>query len=64
MNVFCLGAIVIGAGLAMELIRTFLSARFSSAACHRCRLAKVQALAVDKIGSLSAPIQAVLRNAM
>jgi len=44
MNVLCLGAKVIGSALAAELIETFLRARFSGAARHRRRLAKVQAL--------------------
>jgi ribose 5-phosphate isomerase B len=44
MNVFCLGGRVIGASLALELIETFLKARFSGAARHRRRLAKVLAL--------------------
>jgi ribose 5-phosphate isomerase B len=44
MNVFCLGGRVIGPALALELIETFLRARFSGAGRHRRRLAKVQAL--------------------
>jgi ribose 5-phosphate isomerase B len=44
MNVFCLGGRVIGDGLALALIQTFLSARFSGAARHKRRLAKVQAI--------------------
>jgi ribose 5-phosphate isomerase B len=44
MNVFCLGAKVIGSALAMELVEIFLIARFSGARRHRRRLAKVQAL--------------------
>ncbi|MDQ2736380.1 MAG: RpiB/LacA/LacB family sugar-phosphate isomerase [Pseudomonadota bacterium] len=44
MNVFCLGGKVIGSALALELINTFLTARFSNAARHRRRLTKVQAL--------------------
>lgn len=44
MNVFCLGGKVIGAALALELIKVFLAARFSGALRHRRRLAKVQAL--------------------
>jgi ribose 5-phosphate isomerase B len=44
MNVFCLGGKVIGDGLALALIQTFLSARFSGAARHKRRLAKVQAI--------------------
>lgn len=44
MNVFCLGGKVIGSALALELIQTFLSARFSKAARHCRRVAKVRAL--------------------
>ena len=44
MNVFCLGGKVIGSGLALELIETFLAAHFSGAERHKRRLAKVQAL--------------------
>lgn len=41
MNVLCLGARVIGTELAKELVRTFLSARFSGAERHVRRLGKV-----------------------
>jgi ribose 5-phosphate isomerase B len=44
MNVFCLGGKVVGTALALELIGTFLTARFSDAQRHRRRLAKVHAL--------------------
>ena len=44
MNVFCLGGNVIGRALALELIERFLTARFSGAARHCRRIAKVQAL--------------------
>ena len=44
MNVLCLGGKVIGIALALELIETFLSARFSGASRHRRRLAELQAL--------------------
>jgi ribose 5-phosphate isomerase B len=44
LNLMCLGARVIGASLAQELIRIFLRARFSGAERHRRRLAKVTAL--------------------
>jgi len=44
MNVICMGGKVIGSGLAIELIATFLSARFIGAPRHRRRLAKVQEL--------------------
>ncbi len=53
MNVFCLGGKVIGSALAMELVTTFLTARFSNAPRHRRRLAKVQALETEKVGPSS-----------
>ena len=56
MNVFCLGGKVIGSALALELIRTFLTSRFSNAARHRRRLTKVQALEADKIEPIPVPI--------
>ena len=51
MNVFCLGGKVIGSALAWELIQTFLAARFSGAERHKRRLAKVQTLINQKIGT-------------
>jgi ribose 5-phosphate isomerase B len=44
MNVLCLGARVTGTALALELIDTFLAARFSGAARHQRRLEKLYAL--------------------
>ena len=44
MNVLALGARVIGPSLAVELVRTFLSAEFSGAERHRRRLEKVKRL--------------------
>jgi ribose 5-phosphate isomerase B len=44
MNALCLGGKVIGSGLALDLVETFLHAHFSEAPRHRRRLAKVQAL--------------------
>lgn len=44
MNVLCLGARVIGPGLAAELVRHFLEARFSGAERHVRRLAKIAAM--------------------
>ena len=41
MNVLCLGARVIGLELAIELVKTFLNARFSGEERHRRRLEKV-----------------------
>lgn len=43
MNLICLGGRVIGQSLALELIRLFLTARFSGAARHERRLAKIRA---------------------
>ncbi len=40
-NILCLGSRVIGAELAMDLVRDYLAARFSGAERHRRRLAKV-----------------------
>jgi ribose 5-phosphate isomerase B len=50
MNVFCLGGNVIGAALALELIKTFLTAQFSGALRHRRRLAKIRVLENRTIG--------------
>lgn len=44
MNVACLGGRVIGPALALELIATFLAARFTGAERHLRRVAKVHAL--------------------
>ncbi len=44
MNVLCMGARVIGRGLAAELVRIFTGASHSPAERHRRRLAKVAAL--------------------
>lgn len=44
MNVLCLGARVIGAELAAELVRNYLGARFSGAERHRRRLGKIAAM--------------------
>jgi len=44
LNLICLGGLVVGRAVAWELVRTFLSARFSGAERHRRRLAKVSAL--------------------
>jgi ribose 5-phosphate isomerase B len=51
MNVFCLGGKVIGSALAWELVETFLAARFSGAERHLRRIAKVQALENQEVGS-------------
>ena len=44
LNLICLGGLVVGHALAWELVKTFLSARFSGAERHRRRLAKVAEL--------------------
>jgi RpiB/LacA/LacB family sugar-phosphate isomerase len=44
MNVLVLGSRVVGPALALDLVRAFLSARFSGEERHRRRLAKVKAL--------------------
>ncbi len=43
-NVICLGARVIGPGLARDLVEAFVNARFSGEDRHRRRLAKLQAI--------------------
>jgi ribose 5-phosphate isomerase B len=44
MNMICLGGLVVGHALALELVRTFLQAKFSGAERFQRRLAKVAAL--------------------
>ncbi len=44
LNVICLGGLVIGRGLAWELVKTFLAARFNGAERYRRRLAKIARL--------------------
>jgi ribose 5-phosphate isomerase B len=44
MNVLCLGARVIGTALAWEIVRAFLSARFSNEERHRNRVNKILAM--------------------
>lgn len=44
MNVLCLGARVIGSELMLNVVRTFLAARFTGEERHRRRLEKVMAL--------------------
>ncbi|HEY1847982.1 MAG TPA: RpiB/LacA/LacB family sugar-phosphate isomerase [Opitutaceae bacterium] len=44
MNILCLGALVTREAAAWDFIQAFLGARFSGAARHRRRLAKVEAL--------------------
>ena len=43
-NVLCLGARVVGPELAVDLVRTYVNARFSGAERHRRRLGKIAAL--------------------
>jgi ribose 5-phosphate isomerase B len=50
LNVMCLGGLVVGHAAAWELIQTFLAARFSGAARHRRRLAKVAGLEGKRAG--------------
>ncbi len=44
MNVLCMGGRVIGIGLARDLVRTFIEARYIGAERHKRRLAKVAEL--------------------
>ena len=46
-NVLCLGARVIGPELALDLVRDYVSARFSGAERHRRRLGKIAAFEAD-----------------
>jgi len=60
LNMICLGGLVVGHALALELVQTFLAARFSDAERHRRRLAKVTDLeqeALSIIRVTDAPIQ-------
>jgi len=47
LNMICLGGQVVGHSLALELVQTFLTARFSGAERHRRRLAKVTELEMN-----------------
>ena len=44
MNLICMGGLVVGRGLAWELVKAFLGSRFSGAERHRRRLAKIAEL--------------------
>ena len=44
MNMICLGGLVVGHAVALELVKTFLNSKFSGAERHQRRLAKVAAL--------------------
>lgn len=48
LNILCLGARVIGPALAVELVESFLRARFTAEARHRRRLKKIVALEQDQ----------------
>jgi ribose 5-phosphate isomerase B len=43
-NVLCLGARVVGVELALELVRAFVTAKFSGEERHRRRLAEIEAM--------------------
>ena len=43
-NVLCLGARVVGVELALEIVRSFVNARFTGEERHRRRLAKIKAM--------------------
>ncbi len=43
-NVLCLGAWVVGRGLALEIVKTFLETEFSEAERHLRRISKIKAL--------------------
>ena len=43
-NILCLGARVVGVELALEIVRSFVAARFTGEERHRRRLAKVKAM--------------------
>jgi ribose 5-phosphate isomerase B len=47
-NVLCLGARVVGVELALEIVRSFVAARFTGEERHRRRLAKVKAMEDNK----------------
>jgi len=47
LNLICLGGLVVGSATAWELVQIFLAARFSGAARHRRRLAKLAELERD-----------------
>ena len=47
-NVLSLGARVVGVELALEIVRTFVAARFTGEERHRRRLAKIQALETNR----------------
>ncbi len=50
-NVLCLGAWVVGKGLALEIVRTFFATQFSGAERHLRRISKVKALEESQCSS-------------
>ena len=53
MNVICLGSEVVGAELAMDLIRTFMRARFDGGERFRRRLAKIEQIEKEFHGQVA-----------
>jgi ribose 5-phosphate isomerase B len=49
-NVLCLGARVVGVELALDIVRSFVAARFTGEERHRRRVAKIQALETNRNG--------------
>jgi len=47
-NILCLGARVVGVELALDIVRSFVAARFTGEERHRRRLAKVHALDTNR----------------
>ena len=47
-NVLCLGSRVVGVELALDIVRSFVAARFTGEERHRRRLAKVHALETNR----------------
>src|SRR6266481_874671 len=50
-NVMCLGARIVGPELALDLVRTYIGAKFFGLECHRRRLAKIKALEQESKGT-------------
>jgi ribose 5-phosphate isomerase B len=48
MNILCMGGRTVGAAVAWDLVRTFLSSQFSQAERHLRRLGKVASLEADR----------------
>jgi ribose 5-phosphate isomerase B len=47
-NVLCVGARVVGVELALDIVRSFVAARFTGEERHRRRLAKIQSLEMNR----------------